>query len=451
MTLCVTCGKIGDHARGCAQAPPDAFDTSPPARNARTLKALQELQAEVKGLAAIASTNPRDAAKLIYSLEVVIEKHPSSDLSSFEHKRHYKAAEDALKAAKAEAERALGGEKPDQIFHDLAFTRKGLELLHAAQLRRRELASFDLSELARIPGLKFDPKESEDKTDHSAVMRAACESLEKLAASTASVDGEVDQWGKAYLEPLAVGETPREYPSNVTGATSKPLGLIAGGVAFTLVGAGVTVVAKQQAAGAAVGAIGLIVLAAGAVLYMKASALQRSVPAAFAALSQRFRDRLYLVCVLRSLRGVLSNLSKAEEALRTHTGGIENAARWKRIKTQERDLVKSLAGDWDEKHPVDDEMGKRIAAAGSVTGEGVRPSSELTRDDWDGLAKAYQAERREDAESGDETRLAVLAEVVLKHAGQRPESISQRRRAIAEARNAFTGRGTGRMGSAKNV
>jgi hypothetical protein len=189
----------------------------------------------------------------------------------------------------------------------------------------------------------------------------------------------------------------------------------------------------------------------GVALYMKAAALQRSVPAAFAALSQRFRDRLYLVCVLRSLRGVLSNLSKAEEALRTHTGGPENAARWKRIKTQERDLVKSLAGDWDEKHPVDDEMGKRIAASGSVTGEAIRPASELARDDWDGLAKAYQAERREDAQSTDETRLAVLAEVVLQNAGQKPEAISQRRRAVADARNAFTGRNTGRMGSSKNV
>jgi hypothetical protein len=451
MSLCVTCGKIGDHAKGCAQAPADAFDTSPPARNARTLKALQELQAEVKGLAAIAGTNPRDAAKLIYSLEVVMEKHPSSDLASFEHKRHYKAAEDALKASKAEVERALGGEKPDQIFHDLAFTRKGLELLHGAQLRRREIASFDLSEVGRIPGLKFDPKESEDKTEPSAAVRVACESIEKLVASTASVDTEVDEWGKAYLEPLAVGEAPREFPSNVTGATSKPLGLIAGGVAFMVAGAAVALVVKQQPAGAVVGAIGLLVLAAGVILYMKASSLQRSVPAHFADLSQRFRDRLYLVCVLRSLRGVLSNLSKAEEALRTHTGGSENAARWKRIKTQEKDLVKSLAGDWDEKHPVDDEMAKRIAASGSVTGEAIRPMNELARDDWDGLAKAYQAERREDAESTDETRLAVLAEVVLKNAGQRPEAVSQRRRAITEARNAFTGRSTGRMGQAKGA
>ena len=54
---------------------------------------------------------------------------------------------------------------------------------------------------------------------------------------------------------------------------------------------------------------------------MKASAVKRSAPANFAALSQRFRDRLYLVCVLRALRGILSNLSKAEEALRTRLVG----------------------------------------------------------------------------------------------------------------------------------
>jgi hypothetical protein len=281
-------------------------------------------------------------------------------------------------------------------------------------------------------------------------VRVATEAIERLLATSAAVDGEVDRWGKAYLEPLAAGEAPREFPSHVTGATKTPLAVIAAGVVVVLAGIAVAVVAQQQTAGAAVGAVGVLALFTGVMLFMKASALQRSVPATFAALSQRFRDRLYLVCVLRSLRGILSNLSKAEEALRAHTGGTENAARWKRIKTQERDLVKALAGDWDEKHPVDDEMAKRIAGTGVVAAEAIRPASELARDDWDGLAKAYQAERREDAESSDEMRLAVLADVVLKTAGQKPDAIALRKRAISEARNAFTGRTTSRLGSARS-
>jgi hypothetical protein len=142
---------------------------------------------------------------------------------------------------------------------------------------------------------------------------------------------------------------------------------------------------------------------------------------------------------------ILSHLSKAEEALRSHTSGTENAARWKRIKTQEKDLVKAIAGpDWDEARSVDDEMAKKIASSGAAVEESFRSARELSKDDWDGLGKAYQAERREDSESSDETRLAVLAECVLATAGQKPEALAARKRAISDARNAYTGRGTGR-------
>lgn len=443
MGLCLHCGKIGDHAKGCAQASPEALDTTPQARNARALKALEEIQAKLKELKPLAASAPRDAAKMVYAIETIIEKHPSSDLTSFEQKRNYKAAEDALKNAKNEASAAL--DKPDQLFADLAFTRKAVELLHTAQLRRREVANLKLDELTKIPDLGFNPKEAEDPTDPSAMIRTACEAIERRLAATASIDGEVDGWGKSYLEPLAAGEAPREFPSHITGATKTPLAILGGGLALAGAGAGVALGAHQQTIGAGVGGAGAVVFLVGLVLFMKASAIKRSAPANFAALSQKFRDRLYLVCVLRSLRGILSSQSKAEEALRTHTTGTENAARWKRIKTQERDLVKAVAGDWDDTRSVDDEMNKRIASTGSLAEESFRSQRELARDDWDGLAKAYQAERREDAESSDETRLAVLAEVVLSSAGQRPDALANRKRVINDARNAFTGRSTGRL------
>ncbi len=443
MTLCLHCGKIGEHAKGCAQAAPDASDTTPQAKNARALKALEEIQAKLPDIKEKAKSAPRDAAKLIFAVEGIIQAHPSSDLSSFGEKRNYKAAEDVLKNAKTDA--SAGLEKADQLFSDLAFTKKAIELLHAQTLRRREVASFELGELTKVPELGFDPKENQDPTDPAAVLRAACEAIDRRLAATASVDAEVDAWGRTYLEPLAAGESPREFPSHITGATKMPLAVLGGGLVVALAGAGLALGAGQHAAGGGVGGLGGVVLLAGIVLFMKASSVKRSAPANFAALSQRFRDRLYLVCVLRSLRGILSNLSKAEEAFRTATGG-ENAARWKRIKTQERDLVTAVTGDWDEGRTVDEEMQKRIQATFANVTESFRPGRELGKEDWDGLAKAYQAERREDAESSDETRLAVLAECVLSSAGQKPESVTARKRAISEARNAFTGRTTARLG-----
>ena len=61
---------------------------------------------------------------------------------------------------------------------------------------------------------------------------------------------------------------------------------------------------------------------------------------------------------------------QAEEAFRAHTTG-DHAARWKRVRTQERDLVKALVGDdWDEKKSADEEMTRRIGAASLVENGG---------------------------------------------------------------------------------
>src|SRR5436190_1883117 len=108
MSLCLFCGKIDEHAKGCAQAAADAFEATP---------------------------------KL--------------------------------------------GEKADQLFRDLVFAKKALELLHAAHLRRREVAQLKLDELTRVPDLGFDPKEHDDPTDPSAVVRAACEAIERRLTTTA--------------------------------------------------------------------------------------------------------------------------------------------------------------------------------------------------------------------------------------------------------------------------
>jgi hypothetical protein len=444
MNLCLRCGKIGDHAKGCPAAPEGYFDTAPPAKNARALKALEEVQAGIKEAKPLADTNPREAAKKVFALEKLLENHPSSDLTSFEQKRNWKAAEDALKGVRTAVAAKLGDKPAEQIFEDLTFARKALELLFQQQKNRREVGALSLDELTRIEGLGFNPADNPDATDPGSLARHACEVIERRLATTSTVDSEVDALGKSYLEPLATGETPRELPSTIVGDSKVPLLLLGSGVAILVAGIALAVAVGQKPAGGALAAIGALDLIAGAVLFAKASAKKSGAPVQFAALSKQFRDRLYLVSVLRSLRGVVSNLSKAEEALRTQVSG-ENGARWKRIKTQEKDLVKALCGDWDEKHTVDDEMLRRIATAGEVPEESILPAASIGREDWDGLAKAYQAERREDSEASDETRLAVLSQIVLAHAGQKPEAQALRKRAIAEARNAFTGRATSRM------
>jgi hypothetical protein len=443
MALCFLCGKISDHSPRCSAAPPGAGDATPAAKNDRALAALKEAQDGVATARTLLAT-PREAGKALFSVQLILEKSPSSDLTSFEHKRQYKAVEDSITKLRGEIEGALGAKETDQLLQDLAYTRKALELVHAVALKRKEMAGLKLDTLAALPELAFDPAAAADATDPGSVPRAACEAVEKRLASTQSIDAEVDVWGKSYLEPLAASEAPREWPSSVARATLVPT-LLLGSAAFLLVAGGVvTTVLKQTTVGEAIGGAGVLDLVVGGVLFARAQAAKASLPGKFQALSQRFRERLYLVCVLRSVRSLLSALSKAEETLRAHTGGSENAARWKRIKLQEKDIIKSLAGEsWEEARNVDDEMTRKIQAAGGIAAESIRPSSALTRDDWDGLAKAYQVERREDAAPTDDARLEALATVVLSHASSQPEGSAVRKRAISDARAAYGGRATG--------
>lgn len=433
MSLCMLCGKIEDHARGCAQGPKNPTLT-PEIKNERALQALAEVQTSLPRLQALVATSPREATFTLWSVERTLERRPSGDLSSFEKKRLYKQVEDSVNKVKTDL-----GPAADGLLSDLTYTKKALELLHAAVLRRREVASVKLQELTVLPTLGYDPQKHSDPTDPGESARMACELVEKRLATTLAVDADVDAWGKAYVELLATGELPTKFPG-LEPSWGAPIGVLV--VALALVGGGAAVFFGKLAGdvvAAALGGGGALLLIVAILAFARTASTARAVPARFSSLAERFRERLFLVCVSRSLGKFVSNLSQAEEALRAHVGG-DNAARWKRIKTSERDLVKALAGnDWDEKVTVDEEMARRIAATGRVAADAIVSPGAVARTDWEGLGKTYVVDRHgEDSDAANDARLAAFATAVLERAGAQDAAVAGRERSLAQIREVWS-------------
>ncbi|MBI3723153.1 hypothetical protein HY251_04240 [bacterium] len=436
MSLCIRCGKVFDHARGCSDAPPGIADTSPPARNERALAAIVEAQAALPELQAKVGSSPREAIKALWKLQRLLERHPSADLTSFEKKRTYNEVEHSLGKVKRDLEEKLGPEV-ERILADLTFAKKALELSHAAILRRKEIGSINLDALAK--GLAFDARGAADPTDPSASVRAAADAVKRRLDTSISVDDDVEAWGKSYTNALSTGDAPQEYPPALKGSTLGARVILLLSVVLTGSGVAVIAVAREHAVGAGVAGAGVVGFIAGAVLLATRLSESNAAPQKFQEASQRFRERLYLVCIARSLGKLSSNLSQAEEALRAHTSG-ESAARWKKLKTQEKDLIKTVAGDsWEEGRTVDEELSREIQAAGVVGSEAIQPPSAIGRDEWEGLAKTYLIERREDSDAANDARLAALATIVLSQGGSREDAVAARRSAILESRGVFAG------------
>lgn len=447
MSLCIRCGKVSEHAKGCASAPAGAFDTAPAARNERALAGLKQAQADLEAAKATAASAPRDAAKALFQIESLLTRSPSGDLTSFEHKRNWKATEEQVGKLKADVTAALG-DKGSELFADMAFTKRALELLHAVHLRRREITSIKLDELAQVPGLGFDPKEANDPTDPGALVKNACEIVEKRLASTSGVDFDVDQWGKSYIESLSLGEAPRQFPNRLMPSLVVPQALLATGVVALGVGGFFLGVQHNTLVGGAIAAAGGVDLLAAVAFLMKGLGARKQVPAQFDALSGTFRLRLYLVAVDRCLRRYVSGLSQAEEALRAHTSG-DHAARWKRIKLQEKDIFKALAGpDWEDRHPVDEEMARKIGLAHLVENDALKSANALSREFWESFGKAYFLNRKEE-EGASESWLGSLATAVLEKGGSREDNAHAQKSAANAVRGAFAGRATSERAAAE--
>ena len=447
MSLCIRCGKVSEHAKGCADAAPEAFDSSPAARNERALAAHKQAQAELEAAQPLVESKPRDAAKALFQIEGLLTRHPASDLTSFEHKRKMKTVEESVAKLKVEVLEKLGA-KGAEIFADLAYTKRSLELLHAVHFRRREISSIKLDELTQVPGLGFNPQEANDPTDPGALVKGCCETIEKRLAATSSNDFDVDQWGKSYVESLSLGEAPREFPSRLNPSLVVPQALLGLGVVGLGLAGAIFQVKHDPTLAGAVGGFAAVDLVISLALFGRAVGARKQIPQQFENLSQSCRLRLYLVAADRSLRRYVSSLSQAEEALRTHTSG-DHAARWKRIKTQERDLVKALAGaEWDEKHTVDEEMARRIGLSNLVEGDSIRSANGLSRDFWETFGKAYFLNRREEGDA-NEAWLVSLSSAVLTRAGEREDQVAQRKTAASAVRGAFSGRATSERAAAE--
>ena len=160
----------------------------------------------------------------------------------------------------------------------------------------------------------------------------------------------------------------------------------------------------RSGAGAA-GLIGLGPLAYGVLVLKSAGARKAELPAQFAETSAKFRERLYLVCALRTLNGFRSKLSRAVEAFRAHVQGSGGQQRWKRVKFESRDTTELFATEgWDPRGTVELWLTEKIKETFRLDSTKMTALDEIDPEAWGVLLQAFELDAL-DLESSTEGRL----------------------------------------------
>lgn len=346
--LCLACGTTLSHAAGCPEAPAPA--ASPADKEARVLAAVREAGERADEAESWSKSGEhRRAILLLLDARDLLERHPSSDLTSFEDKRTWNAADTRLGKVLAEAQKALPDEAGARLAADFAYARKAIELLYALALRRFEAWDTDVGALATLP----DPIKS--ASDTGAELKEICAEVDSRIKASAALDKDVEGWGWANLRPLMLGEEPFHYPDHLLGnRVTQRLTALVGRVAGTR---------RDQAR------------------------------EKFRALSVGFRERLYLLGANAILWRTTSRLAQAEEAWKRHSSR-EDPKRWPRIQKEDRDLLRALLGeDADLEAGADKAVTRLVRTGGVFQRAALRPFGDIPGEEWDAFARAYLFER----------------------------------------------------------
>ncbi len=400
MKLCVQCARITSHEPGCAADPSPESDHAaldPRARHERVLAGMQRVRDLVAAGRARLPGTPREALEHVWLAQDALARYPASDLQSFDAKRDLNTLQKEVAALRADACAALPDGGGERIAADLDLARKALELQAEIYRRRREAATFDLTALGKLPHARVNYARSE-----AHVLDDVCLEVESRLAESSALQREVETWGNANLGALVRGEAPPHVPVAKVPAGSRASLAFGAGTAMIALGVALDVLKAIPPAPAAVfAALGVVTLLAGLVFLVLRNRRYAMLPAEFQGLGIAYRERLYLSAALRFLRRRTSLRERAEDAFRQFTSG-ESAARWKRLRNEERDAVRFFF-DWEDKRTLEDALNRAATAAVTrkaklVTFDAVKP------DEWDALAKALALDLATAESAADEAQ-----------------------------------------------
>ena len=422
-----------DIASGKVRVAGAPSDSAPAEVRAKAVHALlDEIEAELPGLTERAESAPRAALHEIYQHQQALAAHPRNWVEDRGQRRTWSEQERTLDALQVQAVTALG-EDGKSVWDDLPYVHQTLELYHAKQRAEDEVQRLILTPLGKLTHFQIDyQRQTADD------LARVCQQVTEALRATTELDEQMLAWGpenraailhQRPLTSIPAGKAPSAglaIPALAVGSL-----LIAGGGAAL---AGV-VPGVSGAAGAA-GLIGLAPVLYGALALKGAKARKAELPAEFAQTSSKFRERLYLVCALRTLNGFRSKLSIAVEAFRAHLQATGGQQRWKRVKFESRDTTELFATEgWDPRGTVELWLTEKIKETFRLDSTKMTGLDELDAEAWGVMLQAFELDAL-DLESSTEGRLLdTVSNLLFTKRGE--DAVSERTEVFARVRAAW--------------
>ena len=411
-------------------------DASEDEKNDVTLKTVETISKRLEPVEAIADSDSREAIKQLWPLERWLESFPAKWIRNYAQRHEWNGVSKRIEAAKITAFRELEDGLGQAIWDDLDYISDVLP-----RLWMRFKVRGDVMRLILTPLGKLEHNEIRYQRDDADDLPRVCTEIRECIRQTSELDDEITRWGEANFGALVEpGAPPRQAPdgavdSATPGALALLIGLgLAGAGGAHLGGAALPDLSQGVAYGLAGGG-GLLTLIGGGLL-AKVFKQKSAVPKQWAVLSNRFRERLYLICSLRVLDKVASTYNHANREFREYLDKHGGKNRWKAVKFDQRDLTQVFIEDTAEWHPketVEHWLSEEVKKAFRMDSSKLTGLEEIDRDAWDVILRAYLLETR--SEEVDAVLLDTVAELIFARHGE--DTSAERERVFDEVYKAW--------------
>lgn len=403
-----------------------AEDASDEQKNDRTLAVVEEIRAELPEVEKLVEESQREAILRLWVLKTHLEAHPVRWIRNYALRAKWNEVNKQIDGLYQRAAAELPDDVGKQMWEDLPYAREALGLLFDKLRAQGEVQRLILSPLGKLAfaKIKYQREGPEDLT------RVARE-IEEVVRASAKVDDDVRVWGDQNIPSLLSDEPPRALPASLAPAPTP--GFATAGVGALVAGAGV--VLQSPLNFAAFGA-GALVLAGGVALAAKALKRRGELPGEFKDLGARYRERLYLVCCLRGLYQMTSRLTRATDAFDRFVKENGGVNRWKRVKTEEKEVTKVFAEGsegWHPKETIETWLSDQVTKTYRLDSQSLAAPADIDAEAWDAIARAYKLSS--DELGGDGKLLDVVADLLFIRRGENIEA--ERRRVFGEIHAAW--------------
>jgi hypothetical protein len=408
-------------------------------RNERTLALLEELSAEVTELEARADNEARAVLIQAYVLKTVLEEHPRNWLTDRSKRRTWNEVDERIDALVKRTTETLGEEEGEWVWSELPYIRDTLSRLHAKQKAENEVNHLILTPLGKLQHSQINYKRSSAED-----LARVCQDVASSLRTSAPLDEEILAWGPENRGALLHGRELNHIPTSKLPKNAGPI-LMAAGAMDALVGVAALVARfaldPPPMSPTLLMGIGAVMFLSGMGAFLMglkqsgvANAAKAALPGEFASLSQKFRERLYLICVLRTLDAFRSGYTQKLEAFRAHIKDSGGQQRWKKAKFDGRDLTEVFAPEtWDPRGTVELWLAEKVKEVFRLESTKLAGPEDMDAESWAVIQQAFELESVDTGGSLTEAKLLdLVSELLFSRRGE--DSASERERVFGKVR-----------------